>query len=150
MSNVLRIEGRKSPIINTGINVEAGIFLSALYQDNKYDLRFIHAAGVDGKISLAVLRFDPENRKYTKGGLNHIVLATTFGGNYRATGVSRISKVDARNTEFYRLGDDLEIIVDATAEEAIESIKGLAHEIERAVVGRDIPSDYLGLGANPN
>lgn len=94
---------------------------------------------------MAVLRFDPEDRKYTEGGLNHIVLATTFGGIYRSTGVSHISKIHAKGTKFFRMGDDLEIIVERTAEEAIESIREYCREIEEAIAGRDIPPDYLGF-----
>lgn len=150
MSNVLKIDGRKSFIINPELNLEIGVFLSAQYQGQSYDLRVINALGVDNKISLAVLRFDPNDRKHIKGGLNHIVLATTFGGNYRATGVSHISDIDKRGTKFYRLGDDLEIIVDRSAEEAIESIKECQREIERTNPGRDIPTDYLGLPFSPN
>jgi len=150
MPNILRIEGRKSPIINTGLNIEAGLFLSAEYQDRMYDLRTVVAAGIKDEISLAVLRFDPEDGKYRKGGLNHVVLMTTFGGIYRATGVSRISKVNSKESKFYKLGDDLEIVVCSEAEKAIESIKDLAYEIERAVAGRDMPLDYLGLGAGSN
>ena len=150
MANSLKIKGMKSTIINPVLNIEIGIFLSALYNNREYNLKLIRAASVDNKISLAVLSFDPEDKKYEEGGLNHIALLTTFGGNYRATGISHISKIDPKETKFYRMGDDLEIIIDKTAEEAIESIKDCQYEIDRAELSQGIPTDYLGLLFSPN
>ena len=145
MDNVLKIEGKKSVIINPDLNLEIGLFISGMYKDNRYILKNISAVGSKEDISLAVLKFDLKNGKYTKDGLNDIELTTTFEGKYRAIGINHISEIGPKNFKFYSMGDDLKIIVDSNAEEAINSIKDYKYEIEQAKPGKDIPNDFFWL-----
>lgn len=143
MANTLKIDGFKSLILNSNINVEVGIFLNATYKGRAYDLSEIKAVCDEGKVRIALYRFIPEDRKNEADGLNNIVLATTFQGRYRAVGISQLSKVHAKATKFYRMGDDLEILVSKEAEDAINSLKDARIQIARAEPGLDMPREYL-------
>ncbi|MCK4589590.1 MAG: hypothetical protein KAT77_04045 [Nanoarchaeota archaeon] len=115
MSNVLRIEGRKTPILNSNTNL--GVILTATYQDKEFE--FAQLSGFPP--TAMVLQFLRSDKKPAPSELNIILLTTDSKGTYEATGLSQYDKGDGQ-AEWYNLGDDLEIKVEATAEEAIGNI----------------------------
>jgi hypothetical protein len=121
-SNLLRIEGRESIIVNTQMQPQIGLFVYSEYQGKQYPLKSILA--LDEDIALAILRFDREDRKIVAGDLNHILVMTSVGnGIYRALGVERLPEKEvARKVVWHRIGEP-KILVAASAEEALSSIK---------------------------
>ncbi|MBW2995902.1 hypothetical protein KY332_01245 [Candidatus Woesearchaeota archaeon] len=150
MSNILKIEGRKSCILNANLKPELGIYLIADYKGKKFDIRNIFGFMNDGEVVSAVLKFDPQDKDYEKNGLNHIILATDLNKVYRATGATEISL--GEKPKFYSLGDDLEIIVNDSAREAVASIKDIGYEFQQETQGSDyiFDHDYFDLPGMEN
>lgn len=110
MNNTLQIHGSRSSIINpkTGYDLD----LKASYQGVTYDLSKITGAAM-------VFHFSREDSLFTPDGLNIILLMTTGNGHYRATGLKKYDRGDGK-PQFYLIGDDLEIKVESSADQAIK------------------------------
>lgn len=141
MANELQINGRASVIINPNINVDIGLYLSAIYKGREYDLKTVKAVSGDDGVHVAVMVFNPHDGVEIPAKSNYIVLATTFGGTYRATGICRMH--GGGRPEFSQLGDDLSIIVEESAQQAIETIRSSKPELQIQMVGVDMPTELF-------
>lgn len=115
MNNILNIEGHKTGIINpaTGYDLD----LRAIYQNTTYDF-----SKVTGAPQAMILHFSRQDNLPISNGLNIILLMTTGNKHYRSTGLIGFNEID-KKPQFYHLGDDLEIKVTPSADEAILDLK---------------------------
>jgi len=118
MNNVLNIKGT---------NVNSEVILKATYNDRQYRNAEITGGLNVGKAAI-VIHFTPEDKKEIPGGLNRILLMTNCEGIYRATGIEKHTP-DYRNTKWYSMGNDLEIRVDAVADDVIRNLKRQHHSL---------------------
>lgn len=114
MNNILNIEGHRTGIINpsTGYDLD----LRALYKNTTYDF-----SNVTGAPEAMVLHFSLQDKLFVPDELNVVLLMTAGNGHYRSTGLVRYDKGDGK-PQFYSLGDDLEIIVSPSADQAIREL----------------------------
>lgn len=114
MPNVLRIKGEMIRSTDGCLTAR----LVANYRNVEYK-----CLKVTGAPPATVWHFTRCDRK-EKGGLNTILLMTAGKGVYRATG---LSEFQMGKFQWYRMGDDLEIKVARSADQAIrDSIAMLA------------------------
>ncbi len=154
MSNILKIQG---------VTIGGGYFensdciieksLLAVYQETVFKL-ISFAGNFSIEPPQAGFFFLREDEKRTEGELNYIVVSTKQDGKYKAEGIINLECPHKSTPEdFYNFGDNLEIIVDKEAEEAIELMKKDGPEIEKQEVfnGKEVTfNDCTGPYTNLN
>lgn len=116
LTNTLEITGRATSIIDSRIG--KGILLNAEYQGETYNLNNITGGFIKGVGGL-IFHFQRSDGKIILDGLNTILLMTDCRGAYKATGMSSLN---GGNFKGYMIGDDLEIKVNQSADEAIKNL----------------------------
>ena len=114
MQNILKIEGGRTRIINPNTNYD--LDLRAFYKDIQYDF-----SKVTGALQVMILHFARQENILVPDGLNVVLLMTTGNGHYRATGLTRYDIGDGK-PQMYAIGDDLEIILAASADQTIKEL----------------------------
>ncbi len=100
------------------LNVDTGygLDLGAIYQNTKYDF-----SKITGSPRAMVLHFSRQGNVFVPDGLNIVCLITNGNGRYSSIGLVKYGKRNGES-QFYSLGDDLEIRVTPPADGAIRGL----------------------------